>query len=183
MAERARAELHARAVSCARALRLARSDDFRRAAGCVVGGGSGSAASQQQVGVLRAPRRRRGARARDGARSRSSWHFARGDVARCDGAAGGDARGQPRGATRSLARVPRAPDGAEQPAEGAHPRRPRARLAREVGARPAVLIDALLGTTGWFHLLGARPELLLAAVMVDLAFGDPVYPLHPIRLI
>jgi adenosylcobinamide-phosphate synthase len=41
-----------------------------------------------------------------------------------------------------------------------------------VEAAPAVLIDALRG----------QPLLLLAAVLLDLALGDPVYPLHPVRL-
>jgi adenosylcobinamide-phosphate synthase len=31
--------------------------------------------------------------------------------------------------------------------------------------------------------LGARPDVLAAAVVLDLLLGDPVYRLHPVRLI
>jgi adenosylcobinamide-phosphate synthase len=51
-----------------------------------------------------------------------------------------------------------------------------------VEASRAVLIEQL-AASGWLHLLAVDPVALLIAVCADLSIGDPVYPLHPVRLI
>jgi adenosylcobinamide-phosphate synthase len=44
------------------------------------------------------------------------------------------------------------------------------------------LAPAALDASGWLPLLRGQPAQLAGAVLLDLALGDPVYPLHPIRL-
>jgi adenosylcobinamide-phosphate synthase len=55
-----------------------------------------------------------------------------------------------------------------------------------VAALAPALLDSLapaaLDASGWLPLLRGQPALLAGAVLLDLALGDPVYPLHPIRL-